>query len=118
MDNSLIVYALGTLIVGIIVWLRTNQPAATLGDTFAQFQDALDAAPSVVAAVEQLWRTGEIPKDARLDEAMRRLGEWFPDLTDQQLRTAIEAGVFVLKMGTEYLDGDDADGILGTLYTN
>lgn len=93
-------YALGTLIVAALVWIRTKQPATSIYDTFNQFQDALTIAPSVVAAVEQLWQTGAIPKDKRLDEAMRRLGEWFPALTEHQLRTIIEGTVWLLKQGT------------------
>lgn len=84
--------------VGYLVATGQRQ-VSTVYAALDQFQDALTLAPDIVRAVEQLWQTGAIPKDERLNEAMKRLGEWFPDLTEQQLRTAIEAGVFLLKSG-------------------
>lgn len=104
MDSSLLYYGLGLLVVAAIVWWRTRGNATSVYTAFDQFQDALETAPDVVRAVEQLWLTGALPKDKRLAEAMRRLGEWFPDLTENQLRTAVEAGVFLLKQGIEVLE--------------
>lgn len=95
-----------TLIVAaaLVFMLNRQRPASDVDEAYIQWQDALDQAPLVVAAIEQLWVTGAIPKDARLDEAMRQLGHWFPALTEQQLRTAIEAGVHLLKQGVDILE--------------
>lgn len=99
--DAIVYYVLGTLIVGVIVWLRTKQPAGSLQTAFDQFQSALDVAPDVVRATEQLWLTGELQKDGRLDFALLQLSEWFPALDETQLRTAVEFGVFAMKQAID-----------------
>lgn len=115
MDSTLLYYAIGLLAIGVLVWFRTRGQVTSVYDAFDQFQDALDTAPQVVAAVEQLWQTGALPdKDDRLDAAMQRLGEWFPALTENQLRTAIEAAVWMAKQGVSVIEinGGEDDGEL------
>lgn len=104
MDSSLVYYAVGLLVLVAIIGWRIGGRATSVYGAFEQFQDALEIAPDVVRAVEQLWLSGALPKEARLTEAMKRLGEWFPGLTEQQLRTAVEAGVWLLKHGADVLD--------------
>lgn len=64
---------------------------------------AQNAAREAVAAAEQLWQTGQIPrnadgeKDARFTWALERLQTIFPTLDDDTLEMTIEAAVFWLK---------------------
>jgi len=113
MDSTLIYYAIGLVLLGVLVWFRTKDKPVTPQVVVTEVRDMLDAAPSVAAAVEQLWTSGAIPKDKRLDEGIKRLGDLFPSVTEHQLRTGIEWGVWMLKNGFELIDtGDTVDGFL------
>jgi len=118
MDSTIIYYTVGLLLLGVLVWYRTKDKPVTPQVAVTEVRDALDAAPQVAAAIEQLWTSGAIPKEKRLDEGIKRLGDLFPSLNEHQLRTAIEWGVWMLKNGFELLDEDDRlDNLVGMLNT-
>ncbi len=83
----------GVLIV--VVWVRTKP--ATVEDAAASIRDASEVAQTAVAAAEQLWRTGKLPKTERFDYALGLLQKEFPGLDPVQLRASVEAGVYWLK---------------------
>lgn len=67
-------------------------------------------AREAVAAVQQLWQSGQIPEDERggknalFLQAGEFVREYYPGLTDAQLEMTIEAAVFWLKKGAERVE--------------
>jgi hypothetical protein len=78
-----------------IVWVR-GKPA-TVASAAGDIQSAAETAKTLVMAAEQLWLTGSLPKDARLDFVLEQLQEQYPWLSADQARTSAEAGVYWLK---------------------
>lgn len=85
-----------TAVVLAVLWVRTK-PASTEAAA-ASIVEAADVAQTAVAAAEQLWRTGKLPKSERFDYALGLLQKEFPGLDPIQLRASVEAGVYWLKM--------------------
>lgn len=79
----------------VVVWLRTRP--ASVDEAVAGIQEASEFARVTVAAAEQLWSTGKLPSDQRLDYALKRLNTEFPWLDGEQARATVEAAVFWLK---------------------
>jgi hypothetical protein len=84
----------GVLVV--VFWVRTRP--ASVEAAAASIRDASEVAQTAVAAAEQLWRTGKLPKTERFDYALGLLQKEFPGLDPIQLRASVEAGVYWLKM--------------------
>lgn len=84
-----------TAVLLVVVWVRTR-PASVEAAT-ASIRDASEVAQTAVAAAEQLWRTGKLPKTERFDYALGLLQKEFPALDPIQLRASVEAGVYWLK---------------------
>ena len=112
MDSTLLYYAIGIIVLGALTWYTRSKSPDSVYDVFEQYQAAIELAPQVVAAVEQLWLTGEIGKDDRLQEGVERLGQLVPALDPKTLRMFIEAAVWMAKQGVLAieLDGGDDDG--------
>lgn len=95
----------GVLVV--VFWVRTRP--ATAEQAAASIRDASAVAQTAVAAAQQLWQTGKLPKDRRFDYALGLLQKEFPNLDPVQLRASVEAGVYWLKLampaGTQQPDG-------------
>lgn len=88
-----------TVVLLIILWVRTKP--ATAQEALAQIQEMSAQASGLVAAAEQLWLTGKLPKDDRFRYVADRLAIAYPDLDEDQLRTTIEAAVYWLKTGMQ-----------------
>lgn len=80
-----------------LVW-RRGAPRSP-SEAAKQFRQAMDTASVLTAAAEQLWRTGELPRDGRLDYVMEELRSLYPGLDEGQLRALVEAAVFLWKVG-------------------
>lgn len=74
---------------------------AEVGEAVGQIGEAAILARELVAAAEQLWLTGRLPRDERLDYVMDKLALYFPDLDRQQVYPLVEAAVYWLKRATQ-----------------
>ncbi len=81
----------------IVVWLRTRPQ--NVSEAITSLQEVSAVAQTAVAAAEQLWTTGQLPRDARFDYALSLLEAEFPALKREHLIAALEAAVFWLKTG-------------------
>jgi hypothetical protein len=98
-DTSwLYVIGLAVLALLIIHWQRQTgaPPALSPADEFRQ---ATVIACDLVAAAEQLWLTGHLPKDARYQWVYTQLGDLFPGLNPNQREALIESAVWFMKQG-------------------
>lgn len=84
-----------TVAVLAVVWLRTRP--ANVGEAINQMQEAAEFARIAVQAAEQLWKSGSLSADARLDYAMDLIVAEFPGLDKDRARMTIEAAVYWLK---------------------
>jgi ADP-ribosylglycohydrolase len=90
--------AVSIVIVGLIaVWMR--KPPTTGADALAQVQEATEITRQLVAAAEQLWTTGRLPRDERFDWVTTKLAARYPDMDSEQAAATIEAAVYWLKNG-------------------
>lgn len=104
MDNSLGFYGGGLLAIIAILLLvswRVGSRASNVGEALDQIGQAAILARELVAAAEQLWLTGRLPRDERLDYVMDKLALYFPDLDRQQVYPLVEAAVYWLKRATQ-----------------
>lgn len=69
---------------------------ATLATSTTMAQELTEVSLTAVRASEQLWRSGKIERDARLDHAFTYVKQWFPDLNQTQILTAIESAVLIV----------------------
>lgn len=86
-----------TAVLLIVVWLRTRPQ--NVSEAITSLQEVSAVAQTAVAAAEQLWTTGKLPRDARFDYALSLLEAEFPALQREHLIAALEAAVFWLKTG-------------------
>lgn len=84
-----------TAVVLAVVWLRVRPGSA--GEAMSQVQEAAEFARAAVMAAEQLWRTGQLAQDERLDYVMDRLTAEFAWLDEERARMTVEAAVYWLK---------------------
>ena len=90
--------AFGLVVIGLVVlWLR--KPPATAQEAFAQVQEATEVTRQLVAAAEQLWTTGRLPRDERFNWVVKNLATQYPDMNSEQAAVTIEAAVYWLKNG-------------------
>lgn len=104
MDSTWIYIVTGLIALVILLWMAKQLPATSTASAFEQWQSALEQSQAIVTAGEQLYLTGKLPKDKRLDWATARLEELFPDLNEDQVRAAIESAVYWLKLGVKQLN--------------
>lgn len=88
-----------TLVTLAVVWLRTGQPTSA-ADALNRLEDAKQMAMTLVMAAEQLYNSGTLPADERLDYVIERLAPYVGDwLTPQQVRALVESAVYVVNLG-------------------
>jgi len=99
----------GLVFLAAMVWLiRQDGPGRSAEKAVAQMTEASTVAFNLVSAAEQLWTTGRLPKDERLDWVTAQLETLFPRLDDAQLRATVEAAVYWLKMMQASAESDGA----------
>lgn len=89
MDAPLLYFATGIVAILLMVWFA-RRGKTRLTD---QWHRAFALAQELVPAVEQLFQTGHIRKEQRLDMVMRELRVHFPQLQEYHLRWAVENAV-------------------------
>jgi hypothetical protein len=90
----------GTLLLAIALatwkfWLDRPQ---NIQDVSATIIEAAETAEILVAAAEQLWLTGRLPKTERFNYVMEQLRERFPTVDLDQLEATVESAVYWLKL--------------------
>ena len=88
--------AVVTAVLVVVIWIRTKPTSAAQAG--ASIAEAATVAQTAVAAAQQLWMTGKLPRDERFNYALGLLQKEFPGLDAIQLRASVEAGVYWLKM--------------------
>lgn len=78
------------------LWWRARTTGAT-ADPLAMLAQANVIARDIVAAAEQLYRSGKLPRESRYDWAANELKRVAPGLAQEQVIAAVEAGVYWLK---------------------
>jgi hypothetical protein len=94
------VVIVGTLLLALALatwkfWLDRPQ---NIQDVSATIIDAAETAEILVAAAEQLWLTGRLPKTERFNYVMEQLRERFPTIDLDQLEATVESAVYWLKI--------------------
>ena len=94
------VVIVGTLLLALALatwkfWLDRPQ---NIQDVSSTIIDAAETAEILVAAAEQLWLTGRLPKTERFNYVMEQLRERFPTVDLDQLEATVESAVYWLKL--------------------
>lgn len=90
--------AFALVVVGLVaLWMR--KPPATAAEALAEVQEATEITRQLVAAAEQLWQTGRLPRDQRFDWVAKNLGKQYPNMDAEQAAVTIEAAVYWLNNG-------------------
>lgn len=85
---------IGYFVIGAVALMLGIFFASRSGMTVeSQWKRAFALAQEIVPALEQLYLTGEIKKEQRLNMAMKELRIHFPDLQEKHLRWAVENAV-------------------------
>jgi hypothetical protein len=98
---AIVVSILAVIIAAVAIW-KSGKPVTfsgittTLDASVPLAQELATVALTATQAAEQLYRTGKITRDARLDHAFAYARKWFPDLDQAQILTALEAAVLVV----------------------
>lgn len=94
--------ALLAIVIAAVALYQARQPL-TVANVSGALQKGTETASELtevalvaVRASEQLWRTGRIQRDQRLTKALNYTRQWFPDLNDETLLTALESAVLVV----------------------
>lgn len=115
METTTIVYMmLAVLVGGGFVYVMLHRDASdgtppTVDTVLTTVQDAFAVAQGLVASAEQLSETGQIAKDARFNYVFGRLRELFPNLSEDTLIAALEAGVYLVTKAQVLLDPPDGE---------
>lgn len=83
-----------TVAIGFVymVWRTSGRPADIL-EGIEDIETAIVVAQEMVLAAEQLWETGQIPKNERFDYVLEKMEMIFPNLDIDTLEPLIEAAV-------------------------
>jgi len=130
MDNPLVFYGVGLALIIALLYLlyllsgRRDEPVRDVPAVLDQIGEAAILARDLVAAAEQLWLTGRLHRDKRLEYVLGQLQEYFPGLDSEQLLPLVEAAVYGLKLLKQQLpddlpsvlDGGEGEPVGGTRY--
>ena len=94
------VIIVGTLLLALALatWKFWMDRPQNIQDVSATIIDAAETAEILVAAAEQLWLTGRLPKTERFNYVMEQLRERFPTIDLDQLEATVESAVYWLKI--------------------
>lgn len=107
MENStmtIIVSVVAIVLAAVAMWQarKVGTPVTgelvqtVLQESTTMATELTEAALTGARAAEQLYRTGKIQRDARLTKALNYVRQFFPDMNDDTLITAIESAVLVV----------------------
>ena len=90
----------GTLVLAIALatWKFWLDRPRDIRDVSSTIIEAAETAEILVAAAEQLWLTGRLPKTERFNYVMEQLRERFPTVDLDQLEATVESAVYWLKI--------------------
>lgn len=83
--------------------ITTELVSNTLNEAATQASELAEVALTGAQAAEQLYRTGKILRSERLSHAFAYVKQWFPDLDEERILVAIEAGVLIVNTLVEDL---------------
>jgi hypothetical protein len=94
------VVIVGTLLLALALatWKFWMDRPQNIQDVSSTIIDAAETAEILVAAAEQLWLTGRLPKTERFNYVMEQLRERFPTVDLDQLEATVESAVYWLKI--------------------
>lgn len=93
MDWADIIVALALFVIMAGAAYQVITGRGTPAEKLTTLEQAARVAREIVAAVEQLYQTGNLTADERLDYASDQLSALFPQLDADLIRLAIEAAV-------------------------
>ena len=79
----------GTPITGALV-------TTTLQEATVSAQELAEVALTAAGAAEQLFRSGKIERSERLDHAFEYVRDWYPNLDEETIITALESAVLTI----------------------
>ena len=91
---GIVAVALGFLVM---LWRSRGSPEDVLTG-IEDIETAIVVAQEMVLAAEQLWETGELPKNERFDYVLEKMEMIFPGLDIDTLEPLIEAAVKYAKV--------------------
>lgn len=91
---TIVVSVVAVAIMGVMYW-RTGKLLGAAEATNSA-QELTETALTGARAAEQLWRSGKIMRDERLGKAIEHVKQWFPDLDEDSIITAVESAVLVV----------------------
>ena len=91
---GIVAVALGFLVM---LWRSRGSPEDVLTG-IEDIETAIVVAQEMVLAAEQLWETGELPKNERFDYVLEKMEMIFPSLDIDTLEPLIEAAVKYAKV--------------------
>lgn len=68
----------------------------TLNEATVTAKELADVALTAAGAAEQLWRSGKLERNERLDHAFAYVSQWFPSLDEDTIITALESAVLFI----------------------
>lgn len=68
----------------------------TLQEATVSAKELADVALTAAGAAEQLWRSGKLERNERLDHAFAYVSQWFPSLDEDTIITALESAVLFI----------------------
>ena len=83
----------------LMAWYQKKRfDAALFISQFDEMRMAAEMARDFVLAAEQLWETGQIPKEDRYEVVWLQMQKWFPNIDEDTLEVLIESAVKGLKI--------------------
>lgn len=74
---------------------------ATVQESTVKASELTDAGITAARAAQQLFESGKITRDERMDKAFAYVRKWFPDVDQERILMAIEAGVQVVNTASD-----------------
>lgn len=83
---------------------------STVHESTVLASELMDAGLTAARAAQQLFESGKITRDERLDKAFGYVKKWFPDMDQERIIMAIEAGVQVVNQVSEMVTKNADNG--------
>lgn len=83
---------------------------ATVQESTVSASELTDAGLMAARAAQQLFESGKITRDERLDKAFGYIRKWFPGVDQERILMSIEAGVLMVNHLSEMVPKKAANG--------